>query len=73
MSQKSNFEASLGEAIYFITELALAANPADFEALYGTSIPEPSPPGAPFRTLQNHPELALVSLVVQNDYDVINM
>eukprot|EP00435_Cladocopium_sp_Y103_P074799 s114_g51.t1 len=38
------------EAIYFITELALAANPADFEALYGTSIPEPSPPGAPFRT-----------------------
>lgn len=38
------------EAIYFITELALAADPADFEALYGISIPEPSLPGAPFRS-----------------------
>ena len=37
------------QAIYFITELALAADPADFEALYGISIPEPSLPGAPFR------------------------
>eukprot|EP00438_Fugacium_kawagutii_P005124 Skav215187 [mRNA] locus=scaffold3330:62429:82690:- [translate_table: standard] len=37
-------------AIYFITELALAANPSDFEAIYGTTIPEPSLPGAPFRS-----------------------
>ena len=48
--QESKLYPDAWEAIYFITELALAANPADFEALYGTSIPEPSPPGAPFRT-----------------------
>ncbi|CAJ1416044.1 unnamed protein product [Effrenium voratum] len=38
------------EAVYFITELALAANPADFEEVYGSAIPEPSLPGAPFRS-----------------------
>ncbi|CAK9110029.1 1 [Durusdinium trenchii] len=38
------------EAIYFITELALAANPSDFEEIYGVAIPEPSLPGAPFRS-----------------------
>lgn len=38
------------EAIYFITELALAAHPSDLEELYGSSIPQPSLPGAPFRS-----------------------
>ena len=38
------------QAVYFITELALAANPADFEEVYGAPTPEPSLPGAPFRS-----------------------
>lgn len=38
------------EAVYFITELALAANPADFEEVYGVPMPEASLPGAPFRS-----------------------
>ena len=38
------------QAVYFITELALAANPADFEEVYGVPMPEASLPGAPFRS-----------------------
>lgn len=38
------------EAVYFITELALAANPADLEEVYGVPVPEASLPGAPFRS-----------------------
>ena len=38
------------QAVYFITELALAANPADLEEVYGVPVPEASLPGAPFRS-----------------------
>eukprot|EP00931_Biecheleriopsis_adriatica_P039465 TRINITY_DN22569_c0_g2_i1.p1 TRINITY_DN22569_c0_g2~~TRINITY_DN22569_c0_g2_i1.p1 ORF type:complete len:2009 (+),score=358.66 TRINITY_DN22569_c0_g2_i1:92-6118(+) len=52
------------EAIYFITELALSADPADFEDLY-TSSSMHSSPGAPFRSSQ------FLSKVIRPIYNMV--